>query len=218
MDRPEQRFKPNTRVKLRDGIDPTFYNGYSRVGNEGWIRKRKLDKHGYPQVFIEWDRNHWAYNGQQDGWTWENHFDSVGGEDMGETPKQEPEFEENVRNITETFIKSLFGALGVRSEPADDPDTVSIPLNDEIDDPDNWEDLAADAAQAIQQSPAYIVIALEPLTTPGAPDMMLPRVFCAARQEEYKLIAQSQLAHVLAAMQDDTIADVLQSQVDDSEV
>lgn len=216
MDRPTQRFKPNARVRLRDGIDPEFYNGFGRAGNEGWIRKRRLDKHGYPQVLIQWDKDHWSYNGQEDGWTWEGHFESVGDETMSQPtpPEENPELEDRVRAISEQFIKSLFGALGeTRGES-----TGETPQKDEGPDPEVWDELAGRAADAVQKSPAYIVVALEHIEGPdGAPPMVTPRVFHAALDPEYALIAQSQLGHVLASMQDDTIGDVLQQLAKDEE-
>ena len=87
MDRPEQRFKINTRVRLREGIDPAFFDGLSRVGNEGWVRRRKRDRYGYPEVLIEWDADHWAYNGQPDCWTMEGQFEAAEENDMKETQR-----------------------------------------------------------------------------------------------------------------------------------
>ena len=213
MDRPEQRFKINTRVRLREGVDPAFFNGYSRVGNEGWIRKRKRDRYGYPEVLVEWDKDHWAYNGQPDCWTMEGQFEAVEEEMSDKAPDPNQNRNEQVRDITETFIRGLFSALGVE-EPQEE---VAAPEAEE-DNSDKWEALAAAAGEAVQSAPAYIVIALEHLQKDGAPPMIIPRVFYAAQKPEYRLIAQSQLAHVLAAMQDETIAETLQQRVsDDSE-
>lgn len=213
MDKPEQRFKINTRVRLREGVDPAFFNGYSRVGNEGWIRRRKRDRYGYPEVLVEWDRDHWAYNGQPDCWTMEGQFEAAE-ENMSEkAPDPNESRDDQIRDITEKFVRALFGTLGVGEEtpPREAP-------QEEEDDSDKWDALAVSASEAVQAAPAYIVIALEHLQHEDAPPMIIPRVFYAAQTPEYRLIAQSQLAHVLAAMQDETIAETLQERVsDDSE-
>lgn len=71
------RIPLNSRVSLRDGLDPNLYNGFGVVGSQGWIKKHKVDEFGYPHVYIQWDKDHWAYNGAPDGWTWEDHFNVV---------------------------------------------------------------------------------------------------------------------------------------------
>src|SRR5271170_1972050 len=80
------RLPIDSRVRLRDGIDPSLYKGFSCTGNEGWVRDHRADEHGYPQVMVEWDHDHWAYNGAPNCWTWENHFDLVE-EPMSEQPQ-----------------------------------------------------------------------------------------------------------------------------------
>lgn len=218
MDQPEQRFNIDTRVKLREGVDPSLYNGFSRVGNEGWIRKRKRDRYGYPQVLIEWDKDHWAYNGQEDGWTWEGQFEAVEENQMAEEqPTNSTESEDRVREITENFVKAIFGAVGPPVAQVERPpnDITAQPQTEESEG-DKWEDLAAQASEVIATAPAYLVIALEraeaPAEAPGAPAMIIPRVFHAAQKPEYALIVQSQIAHVLASLQDSTIAGVLEQQ------
>jgi hypothetical protein len=207
MNKPEQRFPVNTRVKLRDGVDPSLYGGFSRVGNEGWIRKRKRDKYGYPQVLIEWDKDHWAYNGQQDGWTWEGQFQAVEEKEMADaTPNN---LEEQVKGITDTFVKSLVTALNPQSEPpADEPDEGDEPESEGSS--EEWDSLISQAQESIGKAPAYLLVALEYAETPNAPPMIVPRVFHAAREPEHALVIQSQLAHLTASFQDATIAKILE--------
>ena len=214
MDKPEQRFKVNTRVKLREGVDPGLYNGFSRVGNEGWIRKRKRDKYGYPQVLIEWDKDHWAYNGQEDGWTWEGQFEAVEENEMAEDNKQDNNLEETVRGITENFVQAIFGAMNPAAGEESKAEPPEAEETQTKEDPDKWATLAAETTEAIADSPAYLVIALERVQMPekDTPPMIIPRVFHAAHKPEYALIVQSQLAHVLASLQDSTIAGVLELQ------
>ncbi len=214
MDKPEQRFKINTRVRLRGGVDPNFFGGLSRTGQEGWIKRRKRDRYGYPEVLIEWDKDFWAYNGQPDCWTMEGQFEAVEESMSQESEEYNASRDEKVRALTETFIRSLFGALGVEEEQVSAPEEPE----ERTDDTEDWETLASAAAETVMKAPAYVVIALEYLQADGAPPMIIPRVFHAAREPDYKLITQSHLAHVLASMQDETIAETLQQQVsDDSE-
>src|SRR5271166_1294062 len=160
MDRPEQRFKINTRVRLREGIDPVFFGGLSRVCNEGWVRRRKRDRYGYPEVLVEWDKDHWAYNGQPDCWTMEGQFEAVE-EIIMEVPNPNQSRDEKVRDLTEKFIGALFGALGVEEEQEAPEQEQEAPTPE--DDSDQWEALATAAAETVMKAPAYIVIALEHL-------------------------------------------------------
>jgi hypothetical protein len=77
MEGTEQKISDNSRVRLRGLVDPTFYEGMAKTGNEGWVRKHRTDRNGLPEVWIEWDREHWADNMQPDRWTFEEHFDVV---------------------------------------------------------------------------------------------------------------------------------------------
>jgi hypothetical protein len=209
----DKQFPIGTRVRLRDGVDPSLYNGFSRVGNEGTVVKRKFDKYKYPQVYIEFDKNHWAYNGTEDGWTWQGHWEAVEENDMADEQKNNQEsLEDTVRGITESFVKALFGAMNPGGQS-------KLPLSDDIpdtaDDSNKWEDLVTEASESIAKSPAYLLIALEYAETPNAPPMIVPRVFHGALEPEYALIVQSQLAHIVASFQDATIATVLEQRANE---
>lgn len=66
----------NARVALREGADSVYLQALP--GTEGWVRDHKQDSDGFEMVAIEWDKEHWRYAGQQDGWTFANHFKVVG--------------------------------------------------------------------------------------------------------------------------------------------
>jgi len=214
---PEKQFPVGTRIRLKDGIDPSFYNGFSRVGNEGIIRKCKLDKYGFPQIYIEFDKNHWAWNGTEDGWTWASHFEAVEENEMDDQQKNNKEsLEDTVKGITENFVQALFGAMSPaeQSKP-EDPGASLDDISDSEDDSNDWESLLAEAGESLAKSPAYLLIALEYVEAPNAPPMIVPRVFHGARDPEYALIVQSQLAHVVASFQDATIAAVLEQRANE---
>ncbi len=95
MDKPLVRFVEGQRVRLRDGVNPEFYGGMSCTGNEGWVKATQLDeRYGYPKIFVEWDKDHWAYNQAPDTWTWEGHFEEV---DMPD--------ENNEKDLFQEFLK-----------------------------------------------------------------------------------------------------------------
>ena len=210
---PEKQFPIGTRVRLKDGVDPSFYNGFSRTGNEGWIRKRKRDRYGYPQIYVEWDHDSWSYNGTEDGWTWQGQFEAAEEIEMDESAQpNQKELEERVRGITENFVAAIFGTLGAAGQAEAPPTELSSPDDapDPEDNSDKWDDLLTEAGESLAKSPAYLLIALEYAEVSNAPPMIIPRVFHGARDPEYALIVQSQLAHVVASFQDATIAAVIE--------
>jgi hypothetical protein len=75
MNRDQSRLHEGDRVRIRNEVDPALYMGMSTIGNEGVIKHVRLDRFDLPQVYIEWDKNHWTYNGAPDCWTFEDHFD-----------------------------------------------------------------------------------------------------------------------------------------------
>lgn len=202
MEKPEQKFSPNARVRLREGVDPGFYNGYSRAGQEAWIRRRKLDKYGYPQVLVEWDQDHWAYNNQPDGWTWEGHFEAVEGAMSEESTQPDQEaMEQAIREVTGTFVKSLFAII--RTAQGQEGESLPEASEQEIPEEDNWDERAKEAAHAVLNAEAYVVLAVDQRQLEeGGPTVIMPYIFQNAKDEELGAVCQSQLGHLVAAMQD----------------
>jgi hypothetical protein len=69
-------FAEGQRVKLKsDGQD--FVYPLAHAGSQGWVRKAFFDRLGTPLIYIEWDKRHWAYNGEEDKTTLAAHFEPV---------------------------------------------------------------------------------------------------------------------------------------------
>lgn len=58
------------------------------AGSRGWAKDVKTDHLGFPLVFVEWDRDHWKYTGQEDGWTFQSHFRITGYKELDEVTKE----------------------------------------------------------------------------------------------------------------------------------
>lgn len=105
----------NSRVRLRDYIGPEFYEGMAKSGNEGWIRKHRVDpRNGLPEVYIEWDREHWADNMQPNRWTFEDHFDVIEEGDGNSTMSEDNEI---TPEEWAAFLKFREFMKGSESEP-----------------------------------------------------------------------------------------------------
>ena len=91
----EHRLSRGQRVRLKlDGQDAPY--SYATAGSEGWVRRLGFDGVGFPIVYIEWDKDHWAFNGEPNQWTLEDHFEPVES-DMGKKDKDREEYEEFLR-------------------------------------------------------------------------------------------------------------------------
>lgn len=62
-------------VELLDQYSNAYPN--SPTGARGWIRGKRLMSSFDPQVWISWDKDHWRYQGERDGWAYEHHFRPV---------------------------------------------------------------------------------------------------------------------------------------------
>jgi hypothetical protein len=110
----------NTRVALREGADDVYL--LALPGTEGWVRDHKQDPDGFEMVAVEWDKDHWRYNGQPDGWTFADHFKVIGppsirrkevdmSEEFEELPKQGPSDDQ-----IEEYVEQMSQALDAASE------------------------------------------------------------------------------------------------------
>lgn len=103
----------NSRVALLEGRESVYL--MALPGTEGWVRDHKEDDDGFDMVAVEWDKDHWRYNGQPDGWTFAEHFKIIGPpiepketKEMAdeELPKPGPsddQIEEFIEQITEAM-------------------------------------------------------------------------------------------------------------------
>lgn len=177
-----QRFSDNTRVKLKDDIEPDFYNGYGRVGNEGWITKHQRDPHGYPMVYIQWDKDHWAYNGAPDKWTWEDHFDLVK-EPMSQSSKADS-------------IRELVAAFGEQLAAVVDDGPVEAQVVEDTD--PEFEEVVKSAFASASESEGFILVTLKDNVEDEA---LEPLIFHASKDEKASLLLQLQLAQLTVSFQ-----------------
>ncbi len=200
------RLPLNSRVRLRDGIDPALYNGFTCTGNEGWIRNQRDDEAGYSHVLIEWDHDHWAYNGAPNCWTWEDHFDLVEEPKMPEMPQDPQETstpEEALRRLTEQFVSGLSAILK--------PETEEQPaLIEDVPDPQRGQDITDEAVEALKNGKAFVVVSIQESEN----GVIHPAIYQQAETEHWALICQGQLGHATALLQDSLIHDRLQKAAD----
>lgn len=103
MEKQEHLTKKDQRIRLKSDGQDRIYE-YATAGSEGWARKHKFDDMGYPMILVEWDRDHWTYNGEPDRWALEAHFDPIQEKTMEEKPKMPKELADAMSAFLENWM------------------------------------------------------------------------------------------------------------------
>lgn len=60
------------RVELAPGMEEVYPK--AAAGMRGTIRGFTEDEYNFDRCYVEWDREHWRYNGEADLWAYPSHF------------------------------------------------------------------------------------------------------------------------------------------------
>lgn len=209
---------PNQRVRLRDGVDPNFYGGMGMAGNEGWIRRQEHEpQYGFVRVYIEWDKDHWAYNGAPDMWTWEGHFETVK-EDEETMTDEDRQDNKRKRSIEQQFkdfqeFQKFVSSLDQPSSPEENEDVGEdedhggyehypggyLPGHGPIDHEEeivrDYGEILKKAVNNLAEAEGFIVIAVHRHDHPGAPKgVLIPLIYQHSLTPESELLANMQVA------------------------
>lgn len=177
------------RVRIRNNVDPSLYCGMLTIGNEGVIRQVREDRFGLPQVWIEWDKNHWTYNGAPDGWTFEEHFDIINMESKKSMSLDKTKKQELAAKFAELFT-SLFDdevsdnevaqaeiekeSIEIESTPHGGVDGLRLELEDDPEVNDRAA-VVSTVNEILSEAEAFMVIGVQRMEHPKAPEgMMVP--------------------------------------------
>ena len=175
----EHRTKLNQRVRIKDTMTHLYPN--ARAYNEGFVRKQIHDDYGYPLIYVEWDKDHWAYSGEQDRVVLEAHFDPVE-EDMSE--------EKDLRELMEALLERLNS--GEASEPKED----SHPDADDY----TYDKVLGRAMQDASEGEAYIVL-VAAQESHGDTELLVPHIYLHSKSDESALMLEAAVAdHVAQTM------------------
>lgn len=176
-------FSVNQRVKLKSQGEDSVYEK-AMAGSVGTIRSLDFDNVDFPMVYIEWDKNHWAYNGEGDMWTYENHFEEDRDQmnDNSGRDEQDPSGDSN-------FVEFLAQKLGVSVEEAE------LDFHDQVnglgrEEDKSYSDNLMDAFDACDGAEAFIAISVNKNQINGL-DVMTPSVYSGSVNVEANLLAQA---------------------------
>ncbi len=176
----EHRLQTDQRVKLKGNGEDQPYS-FAAAGSEGWVRKLEHDGVGFPVVYIEWDKDHWAYNGEPNQWTLEAHFEPVEEAEMAKKDKQPK---------SEKQLFAEFLEWRERENKSEKDKTPAIGAE--------YEAVLERAAQVGKTADAFLMIAVQ--TLPGDEDSPAynPIVVNYYKDEAAGLLLESQLARLVA--------------------
>lgn len=156
----------NTRVRLKPGDFSEFYGGQATIGSEGVITRHQSDKFGLPMVYIEWDKDHWAWNGALDQWTMPDHFEIV------EEAKPEMDNKEKTEKVHQLATDFADALMSVVAGPSTEPESPSF--TEEDSGAATERDIAIqNAIEALKESEAFVLVGMKRESHPQAPDGML---------------------------------------------
>jgi hypothetical protein len=96
---------PNSIVALKKGHFEELYECASSEARALVVHSRVQD--GIEEIYVDWDRDHWRTNGEEDMWTYANHFEVLEAPDASEVPEEYEDLDD--------FIDALEGAINMAS-------------------------------------------------------------------------------------------------------
>lgn len=111
------------RVELLPGREDVYDLAYP--ASRGVVRGIREDSYGYAQIYIDWDKDHWRYNGEEDLWTFASHFRPAEGEreligpEVHDVPSAlpDPDIPTHAQDtLMEGYMDSLIAAADKASE------------------------------------------------------------------------------------------------------
>lgn len=196
MEKQDHILKPDQRVRLRDGYDH-FYQ-FARSGAQGVVKAIDYDPLGYPFALIEWDENHWTYEGEQSGWAYQTHFEPVE-ESMGKEKESTTELSPELLAKIAAVVKAM--------QDGDDP--VVSENAEEIRLDEEFVKAVEHSISMLEKSEALLVIAVRRVSEDGGSNL-IPDTISYSRTPEGTLALEAQIGHLLQVSHNSLILERLE--------
>lgn len=183
MDKQGHKIHKGDRVRIKDSV--THMYRYARAYNEAIVRAVAEDDLGYPHILVEWDKDHWAYSGEEDGWALEAHFDLVE-ENMAKEKRSE-----DLLQALSDLVQSFQG--GSEAPEPEARENSKKPESDEM----GYEETLEKAVEDARSGEAFIIFVARPESYRGA-NMTIPRVYVHSKREDAALMFDACMADAAA--------------------
>jgi hypothetical protein len=183
MAKQEHRTHVNSRVRIKDSVTHMYQN--ARAYGEAVVTRHKHDEFGYPLIFVEWDKDHWAYSGEKDGWTLEAHFDPL-------------EDDEEMENSDE-LVKAL-ADLVAKFQEKEEPEVKELakdPKDPRDDRGMTYDQVLNDAMDDARDAEAFIVLVAKPESF-NESEFAVPHVYVHSKRKDAALFLNAVMADVAA--------------------
>lgn len=162
----------------------------SPTGARGWIRAKRELPDVDPEVYVEWDKTHWRYHGEKDGWTFEHHFRPVVDGVVQAPEALMPDLGQIIRQAQEQVNDERCPHCG------DFHDLESV-----------FADAIAAAQDSLLESEAFFIVAVRP-TEDGDQVVYEPEIFAEALDPTAKRVIEAQLLSVAVQLFEQHLADI----------
>jgi hypothetical protein len=173
----EHRTRLNSRVRIKG--DVTHMYPAARAYGEARVKGKRHDDLGYPLIFVEWDKDHWAYSGEEDGWTLEAHFDLV-----------EDQMEEK------DLVKAL-SDLVKKFERKEEPEEVNVENIDDPDDEPSYDEMLEAALEDARDGEGFVVFVARKEAV-GDTELVVPHIYRHSRRDDAALMLDAVMADTAA--------------------
>lgn len=176
-------------VELKDQYSNVYPT--SPTGARAWVRRRREDPGVDPEIYVEWDKTHWRYHGERDGWTFAHHFQPVGANEI---------FDHEQLDAAD-FIKEAERRL----------DAERCPDCGEIHgDADDYLATLAAGSEAALQGEAFLMITLGGEARDGV-TLYQPRVWARALNDTAREMIEAQIVDLASQLLQDHATDRAQA-------
>lgn len=187
MEKLEHTLKPQQRVKLKDGYDECYT--IARSGAVAYVIDVKEDPMGYPCALIKWDRNHWTYDGESDGWAYQSHFEPIEGTMPEGSDKQVPDPLELIKDVDPQLLAQVI--MAIKAAQGDDPEVTVDNLKAA-----QLADAKRAVTEEIEDTEAFLLISIRRVEEEGEA-VLDPQVISFSKTEEGVLAVEAQMNALL---------------------
>jgi hypothetical protein len=183
-----------SRVKLKP--DYTDVYPLAAAGSEGVVVKHRIEAVGdYRMVYVKWDHDHWAYQGEADMWTFEDHFELIEPPaEIGEESKDSPQ------GLLEQFIALIQDS---RKDSG---------LEEEYD----YIEVLNEASAAAAEAEAFLTITVKSqVHSKTGEHVLIPYVYSSYQTEEAGLLLEAQISNIGAKAHQEAVLDLMTNIVRD---
>ncbi len=183
-------FHKDQRVRLKNQPADIYRRAYG--GSEGIVRKTKKDEFGYPMIYIEWDKNHWTYNGEEDMWTFADHFDPVERIEMPRDDSNDSKLIKDLINFLDKYQKNQ-GQDNTEANPEEDQERRE---RRQV-----YAETVQEAFEKVVDGEAFLMVCVEREGGESASIYnLVPYIFASTITEEAATLLEVQLSQILATM------------------